>query len=142
VLRRNSTDRQEETFRLANPDLNLCKTEWVLRSGYGFSSNQIASGLSAIAGQPGVTVEAPLLLATGIDWMGGGLEFGDALHLAKAEGLRLPQLRQETGQSGQRAFNRYGPGGRREALRIADRAGGCRTLLAGCQKPAYITDRR
>jgi predicted nucleic-acid-binding protein len=67
--------------------LTVClETEWVLRSGYGFSSSQVAGGLSGIAGLPGVTIEEPVLLATAIEWLRGGMDFADALHLAKAEG--------------------------------------------------------
>lgn len=67
--------------------LTVClETEWVLRSGYGFATEAIASGLSAFAGLPGVTVEEPVLLATAIEWMLAGMDFADALHLAKSEG--------------------------------------------------------
>ena len=64
----------------------VLESEWVLRSGYGFDSWQIATGLSGLAGLPGLSVEEPTLLATAIDWMRGGIDFADALHLAKAEG--------------------------------------------------------
>lgn len=64
--------------------LTVClESEWVLRSGYGFAPGRIADGL---AGLPGVTVEAPMVLATAIDWMRDGMDFADALHLARAEG--------------------------------------------------------
>ncbi len=64
----------------------VLESEWVLRSGYGFDSEQIAGGLSGLAGLPGISVEEPALLATAIDWMRGGMDFADALHLAKADG--------------------------------------------------------
>lgn len=60
------------------------ESEWVLRSGYSFDTEQIAAGLSGLAGLPGVFVEEPARLATAIDWMRGGMDFADALHLAKA----------------------------------------------------------
>jgi predicted nucleic-acid-binding protein len=60
------------------------ESEWVLRSGYSFDTEQIAAGLSGLAGLPGVFVEEPVLLATAIDWMREGMDFADALHLAKA----------------------------------------------------------
>jgi predicted nucleic-acid-binding protein len=56
----------------------------VLRSGYSFDTEQIATGLSGLAGLSGVFVEEPVLLATAIEWMRGGMDFADALHLAKA----------------------------------------------------------
>lgn len=64
----------------------LLETEWVLRSGYGFSLEQIAKGLRGLAGLPGVTVEAPSQLAQALDWMSHGIDFADGLHLATAEG--------------------------------------------------------
>src|SRR3546814_4554312 len=62
----------------------LLESEWVLRSGYGFAPAQVADGLSGLAGLPGVTVEEPGLLARAIEWLRDGVDFADALHLAKA----------------------------------------------------------
>lgn len=64
----------------------LLESEWVLRSAYGFAPAQIATGLRGLAGLPGVTVEEPLLLAQALDWMEAGMDFADALHLAKSGG--------------------------------------------------------
>ncbi len=67
--------------------LAVClETEWVLRSGYGFPAHQIATGLAGLAGLPGVVVEQPALLARAITWLGDGLDFADALHLAASGG--------------------------------------------------------
>jgi predicted nucleic-acid-binding protein len=67
--------------------LTVClETAWVLRGGYGFDADQVAGGLAGVAGLPGITVEDPMRLATAIEWMRGGMDFADALHLAKAEG--------------------------------------------------------
>ena len=60
------------------------ESEWVLRSAYGFEPARIAAGLRGLAGLPEVMVEEPVLLAQAIDWMEGGMDFADALHLAKA----------------------------------------------------------
>src|SRR3546814_9381002 len=62
----------------------LLESEWVLRSGYGFAPAQVADGLSGLAGLPGVTVAEPGLLARAIEWLRDGVDFADALHLAKA----------------------------------------------------------
>lgn len=62
------------------------ESEWVLRSAYGFPPKEIATGLRALAGLPGVFVEEPAILATTLDWMADGMDFADALHLAKFEG--------------------------------------------------------
>lgn len=61
------------------------ETEWVLRSAYGFSPDQIVQGLRGLAGLPGVYVEEPAVLAAALEAMLGGMDFADALHLAKSE---------------------------------------------------------
>jgi predicted nucleic-acid-binding protein len=62
----------------------MLESEWVLRSGYRFAAAAIAGGLAGLAGLPGVTVEEPAVLATALDWMREGMDFADALHLAKS----------------------------------------------------------
>src|ERR1700722_14754898 len=62
------------------------ETAWVLRSVYGFSNDQLGAALAAFGGLPGVTLEEPATVAQALDWMQGGLDFTDALHLAKARG--------------------------------------------------------
>lgn len=64
----------------------LLETEWVLRSGYGFAPSRIVAAFRALVGLPGVTVDGPAVLALALDWMDEGMDFADALHLAKAEG--------------------------------------------------------
>jgi predicted nucleic-acid-binding protein len=64
----------------------LLETEWVLRGGYRFSRDRINAALTAFAGLPRVNLEDPALAAKALDWMRSGLDFADALHLAKAEG--------------------------------------------------------
>ena len=62
----------------------LLESEWVLRSAYGFSSQQVAAGLRGLAGLPTVTVESPALLAEALDGVENGMDFADALHLGSA----------------------------------------------------------
>ena len=62
----------------------LLEAEWVLRAGYGFQPAQIVAALRGMAGLPGMTVEEPLQLASALDWLGGGMDFADALHLARS----------------------------------------------------------
>jgi predicted nucleic-acid-binding protein len=62
----------------------LLEAEWVLRAGYGFDATQIASALRGLAGLPGMSVEEPTLLATALEWLEGGMDFADALHLARS----------------------------------------------------------
>ena len=59
-------------------------TEWVLRAGYRFSPNQIAAALRGVGGLAGVTLEEPAEVAQALDWMGEGMDFADALHLARS----------------------------------------------------------
>ena len=62
----------------------LLEAEWVLRAGYGFQPAQIVAALRGLAGLPGMTVEEPLELAIVLDWLEGGMDFADALHLARS----------------------------------------------------------
>jgi predicted nucleic-acid-binding protein len=62
----------------------MLETEWVLRSAYGFATNQIAPAIRGFAGLSQVSVEDPALIALALDWMERGMDFADALHLAKA----------------------------------------------------------
>lgn len=63
----------------------LLETEWVLRSVYGFSVAPLAKALAAFAGLPRVTLEDEGAVAKALDWMEKGMDFADALHLAKAD---------------------------------------------------------
>lgn len=62
----------------------MLETEWVLRAGYAFTAAQIATGLRGLGGLAGVTIEEPGEIAQALDWMGEGMDFADALHLARA----------------------------------------------------------
>ena len=64
----------------------LLETEWVLRSVFGFTPTKIAKALTDFAGLPRVTLEDAAIIATALDWMAGGMDFADALHLANAQG--------------------------------------------------------
>jgi predicted nucleic-acid-binding protein len=66
----------------------LLETEWVLRRGYRFSRQRIIAALGAFAGLPRVTLEDPGLAAKALDWTRHGMDFADALHLAKAQGCQ------------------------------------------------------
>jgi predicted nucleic acid-binding protein len=64
----------------------LLESEWVLRSVYGFSAVEVAKALGAFAGLPSVNLEDAALTAKALDWAARGMDFADALHLAKAQG--------------------------------------------------------
>jgi predicted nucleic-acid-binding protein len=61
------------------------ESEWVLRSGYGFAPDQIADGFVGLAGLPMIEIDERLVLSAAIDWMREGMDFADALHLAKSQ---------------------------------------------------------
>lgn len=64
----------------------LLESEWVLRSVYGFPAGDASKALGAFAGLPNVTVEDAALASKALDWAARGMDFADALHLAKAQG--------------------------------------------------------
>lgn len=62
----------------------MLEVEWVLRSAYGYRPAQIARALRSFAGLPTVTVEDGAVVAVALDLAESGMDFADALHLAKA----------------------------------------------------------
>ncbi len=62
----------------------LLESEWVLRSVYGLTPEEVAVALRAFAGLPGVAVENPGLLAAALDRAEAGMDFADSLHLGAA----------------------------------------------------------
>jgi len=62
----------------------LLETEWVLRSLYGFSPENLAGALRSLAGLPTVFLADELAVARALEWFEEGLDFADALHLASA----------------------------------------------------------
>ena len=64
----------------------ILECEWVLRSAYRFTTERIVTVLTKFASLPGVFVEDPMSVATAIDLARGGMDFADALHLARAGG--------------------------------------------------------
>lgn len=62
----------------------VLETEWVLRAGYRLSSPEIAAALRGLGGLAGVSLEEPAKVAQALDWMAEGMDFADALHLARS----------------------------------------------------------
>lgn len=62
----------------------ILETEWVLRAGYGFTPDVIAEGLRGLGGLVGISIEEPAEIAQALDWMSAGMDFADALHLARS----------------------------------------------------------
>jgi len=61
----------------------MLETEWVLRSAYGFRARQCVEAMQRLAGLSNVTLDDPTAVAKALDWAGQGIDFADALHLAK-----------------------------------------------------------
>ncbi len=62
----------------------LLECEWVLRSVYGYSSDEVNRALRAFIGLPTASVESPGIVAHALDLAKNGLDFADALHVAAA----------------------------------------------------------
>ena len=62
----------------------VLETEWVLRAGYGFTPAQIAKSLRGLFGLPAVTLGEPAEVGLALEWMAAGMDFADALHLARS----------------------------------------------------------
>jgi predicted nucleic-acid-binding protein len=60
----------------------VLETEWVLRTGYGFSRRDVEVALRGLGGMARITFEDSDVIAQALDWLAAGLEFADALHLA------------------------------------------------------------
>ena len=73
--------RNEETYISATV---LLETEWVLRSIYGYGRARIADALRDLAALPRVTVEDPPAIADALSWARRGMDFADAMHLARS----------------------------------------------------------
>lgn len=62
----------------------VLETEWVLRAGYDFTAPQIGDALRALGGLPGLTMEEPEQVAMALEGLEQGMDFADALHLARS----------------------------------------------------------
>ena len=73
---------ERETVLLAKTV--ILETEWVLRRLYRFGSARIADAFLALIALPDLVCEDMGAMADAIQWMRGGMDFADALHLASA----------------------------------------------------------
>jgi predicted nucleic-acid-binding protein len=73
---------ERETVLLAKTV--ILETEWVLRRLYRFGSARIADAFLALIALPDLVCEDMAAMADAIQWMRGGMDFADALHLASA----------------------------------------------------------
>lgn len=62
----------------------LLELEWVMRGFYAIGRRDIARVLSALAGIEHITIEDRTTVLAAIDGFNAGLDFADALHLARS----------------------------------------------------------
>jgi predicted nucleic-acid-binding protein len=63
----------------------VLETEWVLRSVYRKTPDEISASIRGLAGLPGVSIEQAAAVAQALRWHGAGMDFADALHWATAQ---------------------------------------------------------
>lgn len=61
----------------------ILETEWVLRSRYGYAPAQFVNFASWLLDSPGVVLEDASAVERALAWHGKGMDFADALHLAR-----------------------------------------------------------
>ena len=71
------------------PDTVVLETEWVLRCAYDYSPTEICSAFRRVFGLKNVTLAEPMLISKAVEWHESGLDFADAVHLAKCEHLKM-----------------------------------------------------
>lgn len=62
----------------------MLEVEWVLRSAYEYQPADVVRALRAFAGLPTVTIEDGAHVAAALDLAEKGMDFADALHLARS----------------------------------------------------------
>ncbi|MBN1997171.1 type II toxin-antitoxin system VapC family toxin [candidate division KSB1 bacterium] len=63
----------------------ILECEWVLRYSYHFKSPEIIEAFKNLCGLPNVTLQEETVIADAILWHKQGLDFADAIHLAKSQ---------------------------------------------------------
>ncbi|MDQ4087349.1 MAG: type II toxin-antitoxin system VapC family toxin [Pseudomonadota bacterium] len=64
----------------------LLEAEWVLRRSYGFDQRRIAAELRRLSAVPSISVDDLEQVRQALDLVDDGLDFADALHLARSAG--------------------------------------------------------
>jgi len=63
----------------------LLEAEWVLRSAYGYLQARVVQALQGFAALSRVMIEDASTTAEALGWAAAGMDFADALHLARTE---------------------------------------------------------
>ena len=66
-------------------DTVVLETHWVLKAAYSYTKEQICQDLRWLCGLDQIHLENSLAVAEAINWYESGLDFADALHLAKSQ---------------------------------------------------------
>jgi predicted nucleic-acid-binding protein len=64
----------------------VLETQWVLTYAYQFNPADIISAFRSLFGLPNVEVEDPIAIADALEWYKKGMDYADAIHLAKSRG--------------------------------------------------------
>lgn len=67
------------------PKTVLLESEWVLRTVFGFTAEEIGTALRNLLGLPNVRHEDGPAVAMALDGLAAGLDFADALHLSSCQ---------------------------------------------------------
>lgn len=81
----------------------LLEAAWVLQSVYGLTAAEVAKALRGLLGLPNVRVEDAVVIGSALDAASGGLQFADALHLARTpEGAEFVTFDRALARAGRR----------------------------------------
>jgi predicted nucleic-acid-binding protein len=63
----------------------ILECEWVLRYAYHFNQPEITNAFKSLFGLANVSLQEPFVIDTAIKWHSKGMDFADAIHLAKSQ---------------------------------------------------------
>lgn len=63
----------------------IMECEWVLRYAYSFSQPEITNAFRSLFGLSNVSLQDPFVIDNAIEWHSKGMDFADAIHLAKSQ---------------------------------------------------------
>ena len=95
LLTKDDLKQYQKSYRLIEKNLIfisdtvILETQWVLKAAYNYSKEQISKDLRWLCGLNNVRLENSSAVAAAISWYESGLDFADALHLAKSQQCSL-----------------------------------------------------
>ena len=91
LLTKDDLEQYQTSYRLIEEnqifisDTVVLETQWVLKAAYSYTKEQICQDLRWLCGLEQIRLENSLAVAEAINWFESGLDFADALHLAKSQ---------------------------------------------------------